>query len=326
MDINWVEKIENSISNALIGYENQVAVIAMGSVARGEETYFLNVRGERELLSDFEMLIIVDKIKTRDEIDELLCKIRDQYKRELSSPCFDLEWSYKTRHQLSYLDKRFIFFEAKESGKLIFGKKEYINLLPEINLANLNYCELNSVVIHRLYHVLRDINVEDAHYKKYLIARNTLDVSTAILPLCGRLISSYKRRNEEMYILKDNAGISDALLQRMENYLDMKLDYSSELYDTVSFGDMCHDFAEDMKYLYNTQKELQKGQAFRPNSRLVISSFYRLNFRSLWKAIHWCSELDALYHQMITLMTQETISQGAIERIKDKMSELFSYE
>ena len=67
---------------------------------------------------------------------------------------------YKSRDvSVSYthlLDKRFIFFEARESACTIYGNKSAIELFPVINIKNLNFCELNTVIIHRLYHVLRN--------------------------------------------------------------------------------------------------------------------------------------------------------------------------
>ena len=211
-----VNQISEKVRETLAGCPEVVAALLMGSCSRGEETYFINGRGERELLSDYEMLIIVhDKMDTKVS-DNKLKLLASELKGQSSSPCFELEWSYKTEHQIKKLDKRFIFFEARESACTIYGNKSAIELFPVINIKNLNFCELNTVIIHRLYHVLRDCLNTDEHYQQYLIARNTLDIPTAALPLCGILQSSYGRRNKSFSEYALQYGFSEELMGRVE--------------------------------------------------------------------------------------------------------------
>ena len=120
-----VNQISEKVRETLDGCPEVVAALLMGSCSRGEETYFINGRGERELLSDYEMLIIVHgKVDTKVSDDKLKLLARE-LKGKSSSPCFELEWSYKTEHQIEKLDKRFIFFEARESASLwpIYSRK-----------------------------------------------------------------------------------------------------------------------------------------------------------------------------------------------------------
>ena len=86
-----VNQISEKVRETLDGCPEVVAALLMGSCSRGEETYFVNELGERELLSDYEMLIIVhDKMDTKAS-DSKLKVLARELKEQSSSPCFELE-------------------------------------------------------------------------------------------------------------------------------------------------------------------------------------------------------------------------------------------
>ena len=320
-----VNQISEKVRETLDGCPEVVAALLMGSCSRGEETYFINGRGERELLSDYEMLIIVhDKVDTKVSNDKLKLLARE-LKRKSSSPCFELEWSYKTEHQIKKLDKRFIFFEARESACTIYGNKSAIELFPVINIKNLNFCELNTVIIHRLYHVLRDRLNVDEHYQQYLIARNTLDIPTAVLPLCGILQSSYEKRNKLFSEYALQYGFPKELMVRLSDYLQMKKDYNADQYKEYSLEFMKKQFVVDMKMLYEFQKGQQHNHAFRANKRLFISAVYRRNIKTLRTSLCWEKLNESLYQKMIRMLENDDISSIELRELQDEMFELFNY-
>ena len=320
-----VNQISEKVRETLDGCPEVVAALLMGSCSRGEETYFINGRGERELLSDYEMLIIVhDKVDTKVSDDKLKVLARE-LKKQSSSPCFELEWSYKTEHQMKKLDKRFIFFEARESACTIYGNKTTIELFPVINIKNLNFCELNTVIIHRLYHVLRDQSNTDEHYQQYLIARNTLDIPTAVLPLCGILQSSYGKRNKSFGEYALQYGFPKELVTRLTDYLQMKKDYNADKYKKYSLEFMKKQFIADMKILYEFQKRQQHNHAFRGNRRLLISAVYRRNIKTLRKCLCWEELNESLYQKMIRMLEKDNISSTELRKLQDEMFEMFNY-
>lgn len=320
-----VNQISEKVRETLAGCPEVVAALLMGSCSRGEETYFINGRGERELLSDYEMLIIVhDKMDTKVS-DNKLRLLASELKGQSSSPCFELEWSYKTEHQIKKLDKRFIFFEARESACTIYGNKSAIELFPVINIKNLNFCELNTVIIHRLYHVLRDCLNTDEHYQQYLIARNTLDIPTAVLPLCGILQSSYGRRNMSFSEYALQYGFSEELMVRLTDYLQMKKDYNADQYKEYSLEFMKKQFVADMKMLYEFQKRQQHNHAFRKNKRLFISAVYRRNIEMLKISLCWEKVNESLYQRMIQMLEKDDVSGIELRKLQDEMFRLFNY-
>lgn len=319
-----VVQIENEIRERLSGITSVEAVLLMGSCARNEETYFINCEGDRELLSDFEMLVVLTDLSEIQNVEPTLLQIRTEFVSISTSACFDIEWSYKTKSELSHLDKRFIFFEAKQSSKLIVGNPEVIRSFPEITLSNLNFCELNSVIIHRLYHIAKDINEKDEHYQKYLIARNTLDIPTAILPLMGYLQSSYRKRNEIVRSLAKGGKFDKNLAARLDLYLEMKLDYSSSLYDSVSVESMLQQFISDIEWLYSEQRHRQNGTAFRMNKRLIISGVLRLKYQRVFNGITWKSRMEQLYQELLECIKHDTYKSHE-PSIKDSMMLYFEY-
>lgn len=320
-----VNQISRKVREALNGCSEVVAALLMGSCSRGEETYFVNERGERELLSDYEMLIIVYDDMDTELSDNKLKLLARELKEQSSSPCFELEWSYKTMNQMKKLDKRFIFFEARESAYIIYGDKTAKELFPEISIRNLNFCELNTVIIHRIYHVLRDYLNTDGHYQQYLIARNTLDIPTAVLPLCGILQSSYRKRNKTFSEHALKYGFSEELVVRLTDYLQMKKDYNAAQYKEYSLEFMKKQFIIDMKMLYEFQKECQKGHAFKKNKRLFISAIYRRNIGLLKMSLRWEKENESLYYRMIHLLEENNISRIEMNDLQDEMFKMYSY-
>lgn len=319
------ESISKEIAGICERHSGVISVVLNGSCARGEETYFINSDGQNEMMSDFEMLIIVAKMVDRVAISKSLSELRNRLLAIRQSENFDLEWSYKTPDDLRRLDKRFFFFETKESDKVIYGDKDIIESFPDINLQNLNYSELNTVIIHRLYHVIRDLRSTDEKYKKYLIARNSLDFATAILPLSGVLVASYGRRMIEIEKIASELQLPDELIQRQLDYLVMKKDYSSALYDFYCYEDMLQNFYADFQLLKKLQAQLQGGTIFRRNNRRLLSSIYRANLKNLKICIQWQSRLTALCEDMFEIIKNGAVSERELAALKVQMSDLFGY-
>lgn len=321
-----VNQISEEVRDTLSGCKKVFAAVLMGSCSRGEETYFLNKNGERELLSDYEILIIVYDKENIDECNDKLEILSKKLKEKSTSPCFELEWSYKTIREMKQLDKRFIFFEARESASVITGDKASIKLFPVITIKNLNMCELNTIIIHRLYHVLRDFHNKDQHYQQYLIARNTLDIPTAVLPLFGILQSSYEKRNKIFIQSATRYGFSEELVVRLDDYLQMKKDYNAKQYEKYSIEYMREQFVADMKMLYEFQSKKQNGHAFRRNIRLFISAIYRRNIEMLKLSFSWKTKNELLYKKMIQMLEQSKVPKMKLEEIKTEMIRLYNYK
>lgn len=319
------EEISTRVAEICKGFESILAAIAMGSCARGEETYFINRDGDKEMMSDFEMLIIIKDDSETEKISGQLNRYRANLIPIRQSENFDLEWAFKTQQQLKTLDKRFIFFETKAAGKVIYGERDVLNYFPDINTHNLNYSELNTVIIHRLYHVLRDIGSTDERYKKYLIARNSLDFATAILPLTGVLEASYSKRMDDIERIAEQYQIPDALIKRQRDYLVMKRNYSSSLYEHYEYAGMLQAFIDDFQLLKSLQCKLQNGVLFRENRRRMLSAVFHVDIKNIIICLHWKERLSSLCDELFQMLEVGTVQETQLAMVKDQMMELFGY-
>lgn len=319
------EQIGAEAARVLKRCPNVAAALLMGSCARGEETYFTNLNGEMELLSDYELLIVTKDKSDRSGCEKALRALAGTLKEQSSSGRFELKWSYKSESELKRLDRRFIFFEARECAKIIYGDPAVLEHFPPITVRNLNYCELDTVIIHRLYHVLRDMWISDEKYRKYLIARNTLDIPSVVLPWEGILAGTYQKRIRLFLDLPDTAFISNDLKKRLADYFEMKKNYDSELYEQYALEHMKECFVSDFRALYMYQRDKQRGKAFRRGGRLLISAAYRrdLNLFKLW--LGWPGLNEKLCSDMFDAMGSRVIYEQKIEEIRDAMMKLYGY-
>lgn len=320
-----VDEISHHVAELFKEYSCVLAAFLMGSCARNEETYFTNAQGYKEMMSDYEMLIIVNSYSDTYKISESLQKLRNELAKERTSENFDIEWMYKSVNEIKRLDRRFIFFETKHFSKLIYGNIQMLDLFPEINIHNLNYSELNTVLLHRLYHVIRGMNSKDEHFKKYLIARNSLDFSTAFLPLIGLLVPSYESRTSELQKVAEKYELPEELVKRQQDYLIMKKNYDADQYNTYSYEQMLHDFYNDFMLLRSLQQKYQNGVLFKTDIRSIASAIYRLDINKIFTCINWKRNLTLLCDEMFNLLRKRKIDESELKNLKSKMKELFNY-
>ena len=192
-------------------------------------------------------------------------------------------------------------------------------------MKNLNYSELNTVIIHRLYHVLRDLKSDDEKYKKYIIARNSLDFSTAFLPLIGVLVASYGLRMVELERVASKYQIPSSLVQRQRDYLEMKKNYNSNLYGQYAYKDMLQNFSDDFQILKFLQMELQNGVLFKQNKRRMLSSVLRLDLKNFIISLEWQKRLNMLCEELFELINKYDFTENEMQHVKKQMLELFGY-
>ena len=319
-----LDLIRNTIGRLRLG--TQSAVIEVGSCSRGEETYYINTDGVRELLSDYEILVVVGEDENVDSLRAQLSAIKTTLEDSSGSPFFSLDYSFIPRWKLRFLDKRFIHFETKEAASIIAGDVSVVNEFPMITVRNLNYAELSSVVNHRLYHVLRDYGLVADYVKKYLLARNSLDIATVVLPYYGKLICGYGRRNEAMRSIDLSRWFTSDLCNRLDLFLEMKLSYMCDIYNTVSLSDMLDNFENDMKSLHRFLADQNGGHCFINSGRKCLSALIRLSPTQLGNALTFPYKEEALYEAMMSLLENRDFSVSSVSPISRTMKAIYGYQ
>jgi len=202
---NYPSKVKSHFEKILdpISSDEISSVLLIGGTSRGELSY---QRINRKLLiySDYEFLLIAngkvrkeDKIKLRHYYDKLQKEIANK------SPLFHIDFDYISQHKLANLKRTFWTYEVKKTGIAIWGK-DLKDKIPEVTLQNINLKELNEALIWRLWTIFlytppkiltqRKVTSEKEVIFKYVLSKNTLDITTWLLPWEGYLVPSFSKR------------------------------------------------------------------------------------------------------------------------------------
>lgn len=197
------------------GLDNVISIILYGSTSRGELSYTVE-DGELELFSDYELEVITENSVSKDKIDKLK-KSLGKKAFDIDNPLFHVDISTNTK--LSFwiktkLDRRIAVFETKENGTILYGDN-LLDMLPIINLKNLDFGNLNELILIRLWMQLLylpegfiggNLGEKESRVLKYFLARNALETLTIFLPNEGILLPNYKSRVE--YFVQNYANNS----------------------------------------------------------------------------------------------------------------------
>ncbi len=191
------------------------SVILTGSTARGELSY-KRINQDLSIFSDYEF-IVVSKGPVDDRDYKRLSEAYSELEKKISqkNPLFHIDFTYISQDKLKRMQTRLWTYETKVNGIIIYGEnvKEFI---PDVNLENLYYKELNEIIIWRLWVLLlylpsvwiktKKCDGQSEILYKYVLCRNVLDLTTWLLPLEGVLIPSFSERIEH---LRDNYAKMD---------------------------------------------------------------------------------------------------------------------
>lgn len=318
-----IKNLMRFVRDAIGDCDDIEAMILIGSCSRGEESYYLDSGGRKRLLSDFETLIVTHDGLAK-ETKTKLQKIGEDLKGKTESPFFDFEYSTMKSASVARLDKRFIHFETAATGKIIVGSEDVLKRIPEITPININRSELNSIVIHRYYHVVRDWVASSERQRKYLLARNTLDIPSVVLPYEGVLVPSYRLRNERFSQVLPS-GFSRDLSSWLDICLEMKLDYSSRLYDDYEVEEMLSRFNEGYEAVVKYLEKRTGGRVFIHDRRMVVSGLLRLNLDRVSQGLRKETIEKELLVDLKKIAGVSGLPETEIEAIKVRMKNLYGY-
>ncbi|MHA1285226.1 MAG: hypothetical protein ACTSQP_22225 [Promethearchaeota archaeon] len=325
--ININPKIKQILNFLINDIDHNVGIEAMiltGSASRSEETWFKFKDGREELFSDIEFLIVIKNRKVRGDVWNLMkskiSNIPFLYKNEF----FKIEFGLRTKFELSYLDKRFLTFETKQCGKTFYGNDKIIDRIPDVTLRNLNWSELNSILIHRLYDVYsKYCKIISNKAKKILLARNLLDIPTVILPYEGLLIPTYRLRIEAFDLIKNRRLIKNFFSSKFYDHLRLAYNIKlqpNEFLNHISLKELHSTFLEGYKGLVNYL--LYKGKKpFIYDKRALLRSFYSLSPKKIFIEVARPRLMKMAYSELIKGCSQ--FDYEAKDKIESLMRMLF---
>jgi len=179
-----------------------LSIRLIGSASKGELS-FIQKNNTLEIFSDYEFIIITDGKVSRQEKLRLIQKCR-MIEKSISSGSrlFHIDFSFIPYSRLKRLSHTLWTYEAKVAGITVYGS-DLTDSFPDISVDTLNYEELNEVLVWRLWSLLMYMPKELMHgtilrdserVYKYVISKNSLDLTTWLLPLEGVLIPSFRGR------------------------------------------------------------------------------------------------------------------------------------
>jgi hypothetical protein len=201
---NEVDEVVRSFVEICIDHFKTVnlGVLLIGSASRGELAWCYN-QEKLSIYSDIEFLIVVPKKQLRGlaafeaEVSRLNASL------DLGNR-FKIDYVVNSWESVPKLEKRIIIFDSKQCG-IEYGSKEVAPLLPEVTRRNINFKELNDVLLHRMKALLNDVPVSifsnSSGEKEFCmsIAKNALDLTTWLHPYEARsLVSGFENRVGEL--------------------------------------------------------------------------------------------------------------------------------
>ncbi len=212
------------------------SVILTGSTSRGELSYSAE-NGGVTVFSDYELMIVAEGRVEAEDRERLRNDFRRLERKFSRTPLFHIDFSCVSVPALRNLPPHLKHYETAKNGLVIYGE-DVKPLLPRITPANLDFRDLNEILIWRLWAILLylpaafadggKLTPEEENAFRYVVCRNLLDLPTWLLPWKGVLLASFRERaaylNAHFPELKDGLLVDEEFRDLMNECLAGKLE------------------------------------------------------------------------------------------------------
>lgn len=277
---NYPEEIRGLLRKVIeiLDRKDTMSIIASGSLPRGELSYRVK-NGKLELFSDMDIAVVTEGAINGKKRTFLIERLKElKLKFQPANPLFGINVGFFSLQDFRKLPFKVIFYDLKESGKTLLGK-ELRHMIPGFDVKNLDIEDTNNIILRRLFHILLYLPRELLEEKendsaldvfKYTLARNSLDIATAVLFQKGIFLSTYKERVDYI-VSKFDDFISDFGLDFssfLTRCLKIKLGIDSDYPPTELFKDAINYFRLFLVYtLKNNGIDPGKGESLLPLTR-----------------------------------------------------------
>ncbi len=180
------------------------SVFLHGSAARGELTWWRDEAGRVQLGSDLEMYVVVDRPPDAEAWRRADGEVRAlQARANQGGPrLFHVDVGAVSRERFRRHPRTFRCWDMRETGRALLGE-DVRGELPALDAATIDLRQLNEVPIHRLWEMafrvprallLGGATAEEERTARYVWARQALDLTTWLLPHCGVMVPTFRRR------------------------------------------------------------------------------------------------------------------------------------
>lgn len=266
----------SDINNRLL--QGRLSVLLLGSLSRGEGTWV--EEGSRiRLLSDIEFFTIYPMDFNEFSLwDKILAETNEKIFHDETSILFHVDNTYVSKESLPKMERKLLTYDAQNMGVTVVGKNMK-NLLPVININNINFCDLKDIMTHRVFSVLhygfRLKREGDKEAYRYSLAKNSLDIMTAILAINNQLLSGFENR----YKAIEQLNISEDIKRYFRYCLDIKFGIAMENVFTI----------EEMEKIFIDISDTAYNNFKIPIKNLIVNikSISRRNLGKIKRAIRY---------------------------------------
>ena len=193
------------------------------------------------MFSDYEFLIIAKKSNSfsSEQVNKLKTELKWlKQSFDIKPPLFDIDFGIASVEKFKFTPPTLWAFEVKTLWILMFFGKDARKLLSEINLNNLDFGNLNELIIIRFWNMLLHISENvlrdsasqyEQFVTKFYYCRNILDIITIYLPNKGYLIGGYENRLE--IFNNDQSEMWQGLKDKFVKAHDFKLNLIDKITD-----------------------------------------------------------------------------------------------
>lgn len=275
---------------------NQLSVLLLGSLSRGEGTWIFR-DGGFVLLSDIEFFTIYPVGFSKfDEWNQILMESKEEVFKYGGSILFHIDNTYVCKKDLPKMERKLLTFDAQKMGITVVGE-DIKCLLPCVNINNINYIDIKEIMTHRVFSVLYYGNkmksMGDNIGYRYSLAKNSLDLMTVLLLKHGKLISGFINRYEEIkklnisndvknyfsFCLNIKLGIEQQQVYSIEKMEQLYISISDQLY--YSFKIPLKNYVINLNYII--KRNLGKLKRTLKYRHLVIGNHYKRLSKSFKK-------------------------------------------
>ena len=202
---------------------DKLGILLVGSAARGELCWSMK-KSSPYFYSDIEFIVVVEKMDGRCQAFSK--KIAELEQKRNLGKRFKIDYVLNNWAGIARLDKKIFVFDSKNTG-IELGEHSVKVLMPDVRKDNLNFHELNDVLLHRMKALLMDVpdDIFDQKHEHDVfclsIAKNTLDITTWLYPYeADHLVSGFNNRLKKWQERRNNLILSSYFGDDEFNFLN----------------------------------------------------------------------------------------------------------
>ncbi len=177
-------------------------LVLTGSAARGEETILPTTSGSL-WLSDLELLVVVpdevERVAQCDLLDLVASRISAGLRRD--GIAVEVELTPVQQRYFTRMRPHIFAYELLMNGRQLFGDRDYCALLPKFHPWDISDEDAWRLISNRIVEWLSlQLSSRTARTESqfYAVAKQYLDLVTALSLFCGRYAASYDGRRESV--------------------------------------------------------------------------------------------------------------------------------